>query len=134
MNNHFFEDLQKFGSIEEFQHELENKILTCHNKDFENCKFIQDLDDDFLSCYNNYYNEIFEGNNLSSRIKSLIALAVAYAVQCPYCIATYSNEAIEKGWNQEQIKEAIYVAAAVRGGFSSIHSVQQTDVVEDIVI
>lgn len=33
-----------------------------------------------------WYNAVFEGGALSAREKPLIALAVAHAVQCPYCI------------------------------------------------
>ncbi|NLI92523.1 MAG: hypothetical protein GX434_10060 [Peptococcaceae bacterium] len=33
-----------------------------------------------------YYSSVFEDGALSSKEKALIALAVAHAVQCPYCI------------------------------------------------
>src|SRR5262245_57426191 len=44
-----------------------------------------------------YYGSVFADGALSAREKSLIALAVAHAVQCPYCIEAYSKDCNEKG-------------------------------------
>jgi alkylhydroperoxidase/carboxymuconolactone decarboxylase family protein len=63
-----------------------------------------------------HYGEVFKDSELSAREKSLIALAVAHAVQCPYCIDAYSSDALEKGWSEGQMMEAVHVAAAIRGG------------------
>jgi alkylhydroperoxidase/carboxymuconolactone decarboxylase family protein len=71
-----------------------------------------------------WYGAVFEDGALSAREKSLIALAVAHAVQCPYCIDAYSKDALEKGSDLDQMTEAIHVAAAIRGGASLVHGVQ----------
>jgi len=71
-----------------------------------------------------YYGKVFQEGALTAREKSLIALAVAHAVQCPYCIDAYSSDALEKGSNREQMTEAIHVAVAIRGGASLVHGVQ----------
>jgi alkylhydroperoxidase/carboxymuconolactone decarboxylase family protein len=71
-----------------------------------------------------YYGAVFEEGALSEREKALIALAVASAVQCPYCIDAYTQAALEKGSNLEQMTEAIHVANAIRGGASLVHGVQ----------
>jgi 4-carboxymuconolactone decarboxylase len=65
---------------------------------------------------------------LSEREKALIALAVAHAIQCPYCIDAYTQECLEKGSNDEQMTEAVHVAAAIRGGASLVHGVQMRNV------
>ena len=67
---------------------------------------------------------MFEDGALSAREKSLIALAVAHAVQCPYCIDAYSGDALEKGADVDQMTEAVHVASAIRGGASLVHGVQ----------
>ena len=67
---------------------------------------------------------MFAEGALTAREKSLIALAVAHAVQCPYCIDAYSNDALEKGSNLDEMTEAVHVAAAIRGGASLVHGVQ----------
>ncbi len=79
-----------------------------------------------------YYGAVFADGALSAREKSLIALAVAHAVQCPYCIDAYSNDALEKGADATQITEAIHVACAIRGGASLVHGVQSKNVFGDV--
>ncbi len=79
-----------------------------------------------------YYGAVFQEGALSAREKSLIALAVAHAVQCPYCIDSYSQDAMEKGANQEQMTEAIHVAAAIRGGATLVHGVQMKNVIKTL--
>lgn len=71
-----------------------------------------------------WYNAVFAEGALTTREKSLIALAVAHAVQCPYCIDAYSKDALEKGSNLDEMTEALHVAAAIRGGASLVHGVQ----------
>ena len=71
-----------------------------------------------------WYGAVFADGALSAREKSLIALAVAHAVQCPYCIDAYSRDALEKGADLDQMTEAVHVAAAIRGGASLVHGVQ----------
>lgn len=61
---------------------------------------------------------------MTAREKSLIALAVAHAVQCPYCIDAYAQDALRKGADLDQMTEAVHVAAAIRGGASLVHGVQ----------
>ena len=67
---------------------------------------------------------MFADGALSAREKSLIALAVSHAVQCPYCIDAYSKDALAKGSDLDQMTEAVHVAAAIRGGASLVHGVQ----------
>lgn len=71
-----------------------------------------------------YYGAVFAEGELSEREKALIALAVAHAVQCPYCIDAYTNACLEKGSNLTEMTEAVHVACAIRGGASLVHGVQ----------
>lgn len=71
-----------------------------------------------------WYNAVFAEGALTQREKSLIALAVAHAVQCPYCIDAYSQDCLQKGADTEQMTEAVHVAAAIRGGASLVHGIQ----------
>lgn len=74
-----------------------------------------------------WYGEVFADGALSAREKALIALAVAHAVQCPYCIDAYSKDSLEKGADLDQMTEAVHVAAAIRGGASLVHGVQMRE-------
>ena len=44
-----------------------------------------------------YYGAVFADGALTEREKALIALGVAHAVQCPYCIDAYTQACLEKG-------------------------------------
>jgi 4-carboxymuconolactone decarboxylase len=74
-----------------------------------------------------YYNQVFAEGKLTEREKALIALAVAHAVQCPYCIDAYSTACLEKGSDLDEMTEAVHVAAAIRGGASLVHGVQMLE-------
>lgn len=80
--------------------------------------------------FSSWYAEAFAEGALSEREKSLIALAVAHALQCPYCIDAYTRACLEKGSNPEQMTEAIHVAAAIRGGASLVHGVQMRNILK----
>ncbi|MFQ3337130.1 MAG: alkylhydroperoxidase/carboxymuconolactone decarboxylase family protein [Urechidicola sp.] len=101
------DDLKKFGKIGEFQKEMADKFF-------------------------GYYGEVFKEGALTEREKSLIALAVSHAIQCPYCIDSYSVDSLEKGCNEEEMMEAVHVAAAVRGGATLVHGVQMMNKVKEV--
>ena len=73
-----------------------------------------------------YYNAVFEEGALTAREKSLIALAVAH------CIDAYTNDCLNKGVTEEQMTEAVHVAAAIRGGASLVHGVQMKNIVKKL--
>ncbi len=79
-----------------------------------------------------YYGAVFADGALTEREKSLIALAVAHAVQCPYCIDAYTRACLEKGSSLEEMTEAVHVASAIRGGASLAHGVQMRKIAEKI--
>lgn len=79
-----------------------------------------------------YYGAVFAEGALSEREKALIALAVAHAVQCPYCIDAYTQACLEKGSNLKEMTEAVHVSAAIRGGASLVHGVQMRKVAKKI--
>jgi 4-carboxymuconolactone decarboxylase len=82
--------------------------------------------------FSSYYGAVFAEGALSEREKALIALGVAHAVQCPYCIDAYSQACLEKGSNIEEMTEAVHVACALRGGASLVHGVQMRNVAEKL--
>ena len=71
-----------------------------------------------------WYQACQEDGALSRREKALIGLAVAHALQCPYCIDSYAQACLESGSNMEQMTEAIHMASAIRGGAALIHGLQ----------
>lgn len=79
-----------------------------------------------------YYGTVFADGELSEREKSLIALAVAHAVQCPYCIDAYTQSCLEKGSNMAEMTEAVHVACAIKGGAALVHGVQMRNIAEKL--
>ncbi|MFC1813762.1 arsenosugar biosynthesis-associated peroxidase-like protein [Thermodesulfobacteriota bacterium] len=79
-----------------------------------------------------YYGAVFSEGELTEREKALIALAVAHAVQCPYCIDAYTQACLEKGSNLGEMTEAIHVTNAIRGGASLVHGVQMRNIAEKL--
>lgn len=92
-------DLRKFGSVSDWNENLGKKFF-------------------------DYYNSVFEEGRLTAREKSLIALAVSHAVQCPYCIDAYTKDGLQRGVEKEEMMEAVHVASAIKGGATLVHGVQ----------
>ncbi len=110
MANYFeSEDLKKFGNIGRVNKELADKF-------FE------------------YYNSTMKAGALSEREKALIALAVAHAMKCPYCIDAYTSTCLEKGADEAQMAEAVHVAAAMQAGIALVHSVQMMNHIDNASI
>jgi AhpD family alkylhydroperoxidase len=58
---------------------------------------------------------------ISVKNKELIAVAVAFTTQCPYCIALHAQRAREAGATEQEISEVVIVAAALRAGGAITH-------------
>ncbi len=58
---------------------------------------------------------------IPGKYKELMALAVAFTTQCPYCIEIHSNNARKLGTSDQEIAEAVLVAAALRAGGAITH-------------
>ena len=74
-----------------------------------------------------WYGAVMGDGALTAREKSLMALAVSHAVQCPYCIEAYTKKALASGADLDQMTEAAHVASAIRGGASLVHGMQMRD-------
>jgi AhpD family alkylhydroperoxidase len=55
------------------------------------------------------------------KFKELMALAVAFTTQCPYCIEIHSGKAQEAGATDPEIAEVVTIAAALRAGAAITH-------------
>ena len=92
--------------------------------DLKKFKDITDFQEEYGTKFFEYYGAVFQEGALTEREKALIALAVAHAVQCPYCIDAYSSTCLQKGADEEQMMEAVHVAAAIKSGALLVNSVQ----------
>ncbi len=64
----------------------------------------------------------FADGALPRKLKQLIAVAVAHTTQCPYCIRGHTHAALRDGASEQEIMEAIWVAAEMRAGGAFAHS------------
>ena len=71
-----------------------------------------------------YYGKVMEDNRLTKREKSLIGLAVAHALKCPYCIDSLSTSCLDQGLSEAEMMEAVHVAGALAAGVTLVHSTQ----------
>jgi AhpD family alkylhydroperoxidase len=72
--------------------------------------------------FENFSHAAFADGALPEKTKQLIAVAVAHVTQCPYCIQGHTKLARRKGNSEEEIMEAIWVAAEMRAGGAYAHS------------
>lgn len=109
MENYYYnaKDLKKFSNITRTNPELGDKFF-------------------------DYYNSVMKEGALSEREKALIALAVAHALRCPYCIDAYTTACLEKGADEAQMNEAVHVASAMAAGISLVHSVQMMNKLDEL--
>lgn len=93
------DDLKNFGKIGDWQPELGKSFF-------------------------DYYGKATGEGVLTVREKALIALAVSHAFQCPYCIDAYTTTCLQEGCDEEQMMEAVHVAAAMKAGITLAYSTQ----------
>lgn len=82
----------------------------------------QELTPDASAAFKAFGEAVFADGALPAKTKELIAIAVAHATQCPYCIRGHTASALRKGATQQEIMEAIWVAAEMRAGAAYAHS------------
>jgi len=69
-----------------------------------------------------FSQKVFADGALPVKVKQLIAVAVAHVTQCPYCIKGHTKAALRHGATQQELMEAIWVAAEMRAGGAYAHS------------
>jgi alkylhydroperoxidase/carboxymuconolactone decarboxylase family protein len=103
-------DLKSFGKIVEWQEDMGKKFF-------------------------DWYSGVTEGDTaLTAREKALIALAVSHAIQCSYCIDAYTTNSLQSGADEEQMMEAVHVAAAVKAGTTLIYARQMQRQVDKVTM
>ena len=85
-------DLKRFGRINEHQPEMGKQFFDW------------------------YENATYGDTALTQREKALIALAVSHTIRCPYCVDAFTTNCLESGADEEQMMEAVHVAAAIQAG------------------
>lgn len=79
-----------------------------------------------------WYGNVFAEGALTAKEKSLIAFGVALAIECPYCIDSFTQDLLSKGCTREQITEAMHASAAITGGATLAHGLQAKNVMNQL--
>lgn len=82
-----------------------------------------------LQAFQAFSRQVFAQGALPVKTKQLIALAVAHVTQCPYCIRGHAKAAQRAGASEQEMMEAIWVAAEMRAGGAYAHSVLALDAI-----
>jgi AhpD family alkylhydroperoxidase len=82
----------------------------------------RELAPEAYAAFRAFGNKVFADGALPSKTKELIAVAVAHVTQCPYCIRGHTESAMRKGATEQEIMEAIWVAAEMRAGAAYAHA------------
>jgi AhpD family alkylhydroperoxidase len=69
-----------------------------------------------------FSQRVFAEGALPAKMKQIIAVAVAHVTQCPYCIAGHTRSALRHGATEQELMEAIWVAAEMRAGGAYAHT------------
>lgn len=72
----------------------------------------------------------FADGALAAKLKQIIAVAVAHVTQCPYCIKGHTKAALRAGATEQELMEAIWVAAEMRAGGAYAHAALMLDAAE----
>jgi AhpD family alkylhydroperoxidase len=63
----------------------------------------------------------FAQGAIPKKYKELMAIAVAFTTQCPYCIEVHRQGALKAGVTEQEFGEAVFLAAALRAGGAVTH-------------
>jgi AhpD family alkylhydroperoxidase len=87
----------------------------------------RELAPEIYGAFREFGQRAFADGALPSKTKQIIAVAVAHVTQCPYCIRGHTGLALKEGATEQELMEAIWVAAEMRAGAAYAHSIIAID-------
>ena len=75
-----------------------------------------------VTAMNTFFAKAVADGVLPAKTKELIAIAVAHATHCPYCIDHHVKAAKKAGATEAEVSEAILVAIALSAGAAFTHA------------
>ena len=83
----------------------------------------RDLAPGAAAAFHDFGQAVFAEGAIPTKTKHIIAVAVAHVTQCPYCIRGHTRAALLDGATDQELMEAIWVAAEMRAGGAFAHSI-----------
>ncbi|MGO9606790.1 MAG: carboxymuconolactone decarboxylase family protein [Candidatus Binataceae bacterium] len=97
----------------------------------KNLRKLRQLTPDSFKGFLDFDQAVFKDGAIPSKTKELMAITAAHVTQCPWCIEAHVSRAKEKGCTDEEIAEAVWVAAAMRAGAAFSHGAIAMAVTEE---
>jgi AhpD family alkylhydroperoxidase len=88
----------------------------------------RELAPETYAAFRAFTRQVFADGALPAKTKELIAVAVAHATRCPYCIRGHTASALAKGNSEQEVMEAIWVATEMCAGAAYAHGNLALDV------
>jgi AhpD family alkylhydroperoxidase len=85
-------------------------------------KTLKELAPDGMAAWAKLDEVAMKDGAIPRKYKELMALAVAFTTQCPYCIEVHAKGARAAGCTDAEIAESAVVAAALRAGGAITHA------------
>ena len=84
-------------------------------------KKLREMAPDAMKGFLEFDKAVFKDGAIPSKTKELLAITAAHVTQCPWCIEAHVTRAKDKGCTDQEIAEAVWVAAAMRAGAAYSH-------------
>src|SRR5581483_2377698 len=97
----------------------------------KNLRKLRQMAPDAFKGFLDFDQAVFKDGAIPSKTKELMAITAAHVTQCPWCIEAHVTRAKEKGCTDEEIAEAVWVAAAMRAGAAFSHGAIAMAVTEE---
>ena len=99
--------------------------------DIKKLRKVRELTPDSFKAYVDFDKQAMAEGAIPTKVKRLMAIAVAHTTQCPFCIDFHTKEAKKLGATEQEIVEAMWISAALRAGASVAHSVLAVNAYEE---
>lgn len=82
---------------------------------------LKELQPELFDKFVEFERAVYKPGHLSTKIKELIAVGVTHVTQCHACISLHARNAKLAGATDQEIAEAVFVAAELRAGAAIGH-------------
>ncbi len=82
---------------------------------------LREMAPDMMKGFLDFDKAVFKDGAIPGKTKELMAITAAHVTQCPWCIEAHVARAKDKGCTDQEIAEAVWVAAAMRAGAAFSH-------------
>ena len=106
--------------------------LELNNNRMKQLEKFSELLPDVLGQVRDQTNEVYKDGALNSKVKRLMALAIALGVGCRNCVLAQTMYALENGATRDEVLETISVVASMRGTTGVAESLRVVQLLDEL--